>query len=76
MSCSTTEVYIQPDGGAVNRQASGGTIESTTLEPNPGNMWDLLKFFTDNQMNIESIVDHLRNVKGIKWFMTLFCEIC
>lgn len=63
----------QQGGGKVN--ALEETARSETLQPNPGNLWDILQFFVDNQQQIEKILsDRLLHVKGMKWFMTLFVK--
>lgn len=61
----------QQGGGRV--RALEGTAETETMEPNPGNLWDVLQFFVDNKPSIENtLIDRLSSVKGLKWFMTLF----
>ena len=61
----------QQGGGRV--RALEGTAETETMEPSPGNLWDVLQFFVDNKPSIENtLIDRLSSVKGLKWFMTLF----
>ena len=60
----------QHGGGHVN--ALEGTAQTEIIEPNPGNLWDILQFFVDNRIVIEnSLIDRLASFKGMKWFMTL-----
>ncbi|XP_069109117.1 uncharacterized protein [Argopecten irradians] len=62
----------QQDAGI---SALDGTAQTETLEPNPGNLWDVLQFFSDNQILIKDILEErLQNVKGMKWFITLFIK--
>ena len=63
----------QQGGGRIN--ALEGTAQSEVIEPNAGNLWDILQFFVDNKVLIQAILtDRLTNVKGVKWFMTLFVK--
>ena len=63
----------QQGGGQVN--ALEGTAQTEILEPNAGNLWDILQFFVDNKERIQTILsDRFLNVKGMKWFMTLFVK--
>ena len=63
----------QQGGGRIN--ALEGTAQSEVIEPNAGNLWDILQFFVDNKVLIQAILtDRLTNVKGVKWFMTLYVK--
>ncbi|XP_021341715.1 uncharacterized protein LOC110442433 [Mizuhopecten yessoensis] len=63
----------QQRGGGI--EALEGTAQSETLDPNPGNLWDILQFFSDNHTVIKDILEErLQKVKGMKWFLTLFVK--
>jgi len=69
------ENYIQRGGGANTKEALDGSVQTTSLEPNPGNLWDLLQFFVDNQESISDILlKKLEQTTGIKWFITVFVK--
>jgi tRNA uridine 5-carbamoylmethylation protein Kti12 len=66
------ESYIQ-NGGNAAKMALDGTVQTRELEPNPGNLWDLVLFFVDTQDNIASILlDALEKYTGIKCFLILY----
>ena len=55
----------QHGAGKVN--ALDNTSQTETLEPNTGNLWDILQFIVDNRAQIETILtDRLLNIKGMK----------
>ncbi|KAK3083783.1 hypothetical protein FSP39_003181 [Pinctada imbricata] len=62
----------QTGGG---KTALEGSVVTTELSPNPGNLWDILQFFIDNN---DTLMSHLHDVllskRGIKWFMTLYVK--
>ncbi|XP_033757205.1 uncharacterized protein LOC117339622 [Pecten maximus] len=63
----------QQRGGGI--EALEGTARLETLDPNPGNLWDILQFFNDNQTQIKDILEErLKDIKGMKWFLTLFVK--
>ena len=52
-----------------------GSVNTTVLDPNPGNLWDVLQFFIDNNDALISLLhDTLSSNKGIKWFLTLYVK--
>ena len=66
------ERWISQSGGGSN-QAINGAAETNVLEPNPGNLWDILQFFKDNSNPIQYFLHTtLWAKRGIKWFLTLF----
>lgn len=68
------ESYIQ-NGGNAAKTPLDGTVQTRELEPNPGNLWDLLLFFVDTQDNIASILlDALEKYTGIKCVLTLYVK--
>ena len=55
----------QQGGGKV--KALEETAQTESLEPNAGNLWDILQIFVDNREQIGTILtDRLSNVKGMK----------
>lgn len=63
----------QQRGGGI--EALDGTAQRETIYPNPGTLWDVLQFFSDNQQSIKDILEErLKTVKGMKWFITLFIK--
>ena len=66
------ERWISQSGGGSNK-ALNGAAETKVLDPNPGNLWDILQFFKDNSNPIQYFLHTtLWAKKGIKWFLTLF----
>lgn len=63
-----------------NQQGAGisaldDTAQTETINPYPGNLWDVLQFFSDNQMTIKDVLlDKLHKVKVMKWFLTRFVK--
>ena len=79
-SCVTRrDNYVQRGGNATARataQALEGTVESTRIYPTPGNLWDVLLFFVDNQQTVTDIlIDALKEKTGMKWFLTLHVKL-
>ena len=65
----------QQQGGGNVSNALEGTVQTEIIEPDPGNIWDILQFFVDNRLNIENkLINRLSSVKGMKWFMTLIVK--
>ena len=61
------ETRQQQGGGQIN--ALDGTAQTEVVEPNVGNLWDILQFLVYNKNRIETILrDRFLNVKGMKWF--------
>ena len=58
-----------------SKSALDGSVNTTVLDPNPGNLWDVLQFFIDNNDTLISLLhDTLSSNKGIKWFLTLYVK--
>ena len=58
-----------------SKSALDGSVNTTVLDPNPGNLWDVLQFFIDNNDALISLLhDTLSSNKGIKWFLTLYVK--
>lgn len=52
---SAIDALQDTDGGrhgGGNKTALEGAVETRVLEPNPGNLWDILQFFRDNSDQI------------------------
>jgi hypothetical protein len=61
--------------GGGNKTALEGAVETRVLDPNPGNLWDILQFFRDNSDQIRYFLQTtLWSKKGIKWFLTLYVK--
>ena len=68
-------VLSRQQHGGVKVNALEETAQTETLQPNTGNLWDILQYFVDNNEQIETILtERLLHVKGMKWFMTLFVK--
>lgn len=75
-SCATrreNSVTRQQTGSGAS--ALNDTAQTKELDPNQGNLWDILLFFKDNEHFISEILEEkLGRVKGMKWFITHFVK--